>query len=130
MRKTLFDLLCDDPVWSSHPITKEAQAELVGANKRYLRMRLNEARQCLIKEYRDLPVMRYDFEEKRLYLGARYFLQWKTREYPDLPESYENQQTNRGNVELMEVIPAAEVAHRRLIELLDEFFDAAESEQA
>ena len=43
---------------------------------------------------------RFSFEEKRLYGADGFYLQWKTRENPEMPASYENQQTTGGTVEL------------------------------
>lgn len=40
---------------------------------------------------------RYDFADKRL-IGCKFYLQWLVREFPDRPESYDNQQTSVGCV--------------------------------
>jgi hypothetical protein len=43
----------------------------------------------------------YDFKLKQLRGSDGYVLQWQTRRYPDLPETYDNQQTSKGIVLLL-----------------------------
>lgn len=43
---------------------------------------------------------RFDFNAKRLYGACGFYLQWKLREHPEMPEGYENQQTSVGTVYL------------------------------
>ena len=38
----------------------------------------------------------FDFIAKRLYGGNGFYLQWQTRDDPQAPESYDNQQTTVG----------------------------------
>jgi hypothetical protein len=83
-------------------MTTEEQALAVANNRQALLKRLLEARSMLVKEYRkEFTPYTLDFERKRLVSASgQYFLQWELRSRPDLPISYENQQTNRGNVYL------------------------------
>jgi hypothetical protein len=46
---------------------------------------------------------RFDFDAKRLYGASGFYLQWQLRPFPDRPESYENQQTSVGTVELAHI---------------------------
>lgn len=46
---------------------------------------------------------RYSFAEKRLYGINGFYLQWRLRDRPDEPETYENQQTSVGSVYLENV---------------------------
>jgi hypothetical protein len=65
-----------------------------------LQKRLNEARSVLTREAKGLFTPgTFDFASKSLISNdGKYKLQWELRRHPELPESYENQQTNRGDV--------------------------------
>lgn len=128
--KTFFERMIADPIWRASK-GNEARAQVVGDNKGLLKSCLMEARGCLIQQYRSMPVTRYDFNEKRLYLGSSFYLQWQLRDDPNKPESYENQQTNSGAVILCEILTAEEAQKRaklaRVYAQLDALFDLAES---
>ena len=76
------------------------KAEAIGNDKALLKKRLMEAKSVLTAEFRHVfGVTVFDFENKRLVSwDGKYALQWKVRDFPDKPESYNNQQTNTGNV--------------------------------
>lgn len=78
----------------------EKQALALAADYAQLRKRLNSARSCLKREYK--LVMKnalYRFREKRLVSRCGgYELKWQTRSEPNLPVSYDNQQTTVGCV--------------------------------
>lgn len=81
---------------------KEAKALAIANSRKALRSRLMEAKAVLIDEIRKgFGKGRFDFEQRQLVGDNGYILQWKLRNYPDRPESYENQQTNRGIVVLL-----------------------------
>lgn len=77
--------------------------ELAGDRKRLL-ARLRETVSVLRKDryakFFQGKDQRFDFEAKRLYGACGFYLQWQVRYYPNLPESYENQQTSVGTVVL------------------------------
>ncbi len=80
--------------------TLEQQAVELANDPTRLKARLLEARVCLKKEYaRYFKVCMFDLKNWRI-VGMGYILQWMTREYPWLPESYDNQQTSSGYVAL------------------------------
>jgi hypothetical protein len=83
-------------------MTNTELAAAVGANRVSLRKRFMEAKSVLLS--RELSRLftgaKLDFENKR-FVGKGYALQWLPRWKPDQPESYENQQTNRGIVFLV-----------------------------
>lgn len=85
--------------------TNEEKAEAVGESKSLLLKQLNSAKNCLTKEYRDLMKgATLDFENKRLVsVCGFYALEWRLRDKPDEPISYENQQTNVGTVRFIEL---------------------------
>ncbi len=80
----------------------ELQAKEVGNNSRRLKKLLIETKALLASHF--LPFFKeytFDAARKRLYSGdGEYFLEWTLRRRPDLPESYENQQTSLGCVQL------------------------------
>lgn len=89
-------------------MSNEDLARQFGTNRKQLKTRLNEAKQCLVRELREgFGKGTFDFENKRLIGDNGVILQWQLREYPDRPESYHNQQTTRGNVVVLRVREAA-----------------------
>jgi hypothetical protein len=71
-----------------------------------------QARAVLRSEYRKYfttPVL--DYKKKQLVGTDGYVLQWLTRERPDQPESYENQQTSVGTVMVFQVENESEESH-------------------
>lgn len=80
--------------------TSEEMAIALSQDRKALRAYMMEMKSCLKAEYRaQFKRPRFDFKQKRL-IGDGFYLQWTTRPEPDEPESYENQQTNRGSVQL------------------------------
>lgn len=67
-----------------------------------LKLRLKHAKMTLHDKYQKLFSIQdkcIDFKNKRLISKCgKYSLQWQLRDNPDLPESYENQQTTIGIV--------------------------------
>ena len=47
-------------------------------------------------EFKPQSKQSFDFIAKRLYGGNGFYLQWQTRDDPQAPESYDNQQTTVG----------------------------------
>lgn len=85
---------------------QEISARTIGANKSALRRELNGAVSLLLDKYRvHFRARRFDFDAKRLYGADGYYLQWATRAFPDMPESYNNQQCSRGVVFLLKIQP-------------------------
>ena len=78
----------------------EQKAIAVGENVKLLRQRLMEARSVLSTQYfHRFNNFTFDKAGKRLVSGnCALALQWKVRAFPDQPVSYQNQQTNGGNV--------------------------------
>lgn len=73
------------------------KAATVGDCPKELRKRIAECVSVLRDDLRRLfRGAKFDFEKKRLTATSGHFVQWKLRPNPDAPESYENQQTNRG----------------------------------
>jgi len=90
----------------------EDLSNAVGRNRIQLKSRLMHARAVLRREYRKYftsPV--FDFEKKRLVGTDGYALQWRVRERPDQPESYENQQTCIGTVVLVQLEEESEESY-------------------
>ena len=85
--------------------TLEQKAIDVGNDKKQLTRRLLETRYCLKKEYRKLfTKKKVDFKHKSMLSdNGKFVLIWRIREYPDEPESYNNQQTSNGTVALFKV---------------------------
>lgn len=77
----------------------EQMAEVVGNNRKQLRNRLTEAKSVLVDSIRKgFGKGTFDFEKKQLIGDNGYILQWRVRLHPELPISYQNQQTSRGSV--------------------------------
>lgn len=77
------------------------QAVTIGASRKLLRKRFMEAKSVMSRGLARLFTgAKLDFENKR-FVGKGYALQWALRNHPDQPESYHNQQTNRGDVSLV-----------------------------
>ena len=83
----------------------EQKAIAIGDDKKQLTRRLLDARYCLKDEYRKLfKKKKVDFKHKSMLSDCgKYVLIWRIREYPDEPESYNNQQTSNGTVALFKV---------------------------
>jgi hypothetical protein len=86
----------------------EQQALALASRPAALRKRLQEARSVLTREVsKQFGLGHFDFSRRRLVGENGLVLQWQKRLYPDQPESYENQQTTRGSVVLLEnILPA------------------------
>ena len=84
-------------------VTAEDRARQLGDNPKQLLQRLKDAKKLLTNFYLAQfgPGGKFDFENKRLIGNNGLYLQWQLRTWPNKPESYENQQTNRGNVALI-----------------------------
>ena len=77
----------------------EEMARTLSQNRKQLKQRLMEARNVLVDAIRrDFGKGTFDFDKQCLVGDNGYVLQWQVRERPDLPESYQNQQTSRGTV--------------------------------
>jgi len=85
-----------------HPtteITAEQKAIALSQNKAELHRRLLDAKTVLTNQYKSgFGAGAFDFENKRLIGDNGLVLQWQTRSHPELPESYDNQQTTVGTV--------------------------------
>ena len=80
---------------------EQLAAAAVGASRLRLRKRFMEAKSVMSRGLSRLFAgAKLDFENKR-FVGKGYALQWSLRRWPDQPESYHNQQTNRGDVSLV-----------------------------
>lgn len=91
-------------------MTNEQMALAVASNRKLLRNRLNEARAVLVDSIRKtFGKGTFDFEKRQLIGENGYILQWKVRMRPELPESYQNQQTSRGCVVVIYKKPASEI---------------------
>ena len=65
--------------------------------------RLSDARSVLLRSYR-AAFGKGRRDGNRMYSDdGRLALEWRVRMYPNLPESYENQQTSRGTVVCIEI---------------------------
>lgn len=79
-------------------INEQAAISLSQSKPRLLK-RLKEAKSVLMLSYqRYFSQWRFDFENKCLIGTDGYRLQWLLRSNPNMPESYNNQQTNKGIV--------------------------------
>ena len=85
--------------------SNEMEALKVCNNKILLKKRLMSARSVLVRElYGLFNKHTFDFEQKRLVSSCgKYALQWRLRDKPNEPESYENQQTSIGGVFFIEL---------------------------
>ena len=83
----------------------EDKARAVGESKSKLLKRLNSARSVLSPPLRKkFGKGTFDFAKKRLISDdGKAALQWKVRDKPDEPESYNNQQTGVGSVSVVKV---------------------------
>ena len=83
----------------------EYNAFCMSLDKAQLRKRLLRARWALASDLRArFGRKRVDHAHKRMLSDdAKLMLQWQTRECPELPESYTNQQTSMGTVKLRRV---------------------------
>jgi hypothetical protein len=84
----------------------EFKAHTIGMHKALLRKRLMEAKKVLAVQ--GLPFTfkqnKFQYPHKRILSDCTHWaLQWKVRPFPDRPESYENQQTSTGIVEIVRV---------------------------
>ena len=87
-------------LYSGGIMTREQKAIAIGNDTDKLKKRLLEARSVMDRAFQ-LFFKKYVYCFKRKCLISncgRWALQWRIREHPDQPESYENQQTNRGTV--------------------------------
>ena len=86
-------------------MTNEQKSIAIRDYKKALTRQLLEARSCLKNEYRKLfTKKKVDFKYKSMLSdNGKFVLIWQVRSYPDEPESYNNQQTSQGCVELFEV---------------------------
>lgn len=83
-----------------HLSHNERAALALASDPAALRRRLQEARSVMTDRKR-FGKGRFDFAGRRLIGDNSLALQWLTRLEPDQPESYRNQQTNRGCVILV-----------------------------
>jgi hypothetical protein len=83
----------------------EKKAIQLSKDRERLRQRLLSAKSCLTGAVQlHYGPWSFNFQAKRLVSKNRKFaLQWQVRKYPDMPVSYENQQTNIGTVTFKEV---------------------------
>lgn len=85
--------------------TSEQKAIELSQDKARLKKRLMESKACLKPEYKKhFSGAQFDFKGKRLVGEDGYVLQWTVRDYPELPISYENQQTSAGSVGLEHIV--------------------------
>jgi hypothetical protein len=96
-------LHCGNPLATDYSSSAERDALALAADKKELLNRLQEARSVLTAAVsKQFGKGRFDFPGRRLVGENGIVLQWRTRCYPDKPESYENQQTTRGCVVCLE----------------------------
>ena len=82
-------------------MTNEEKARELGNDRKRLLMRLKEAKSVLSREiFKAFGKGTFDFQNRRLVGDNGYELQWSLRANPDMPESYDNQQTSVGSVSL------------------------------
>jgi hypothetical protein len=80
------------------------------SSRKWLLTRLMSAKSCLLPQYKShFKSPKFDFDTKRLNGDDGYYLQWQTREQPDEPPSYENQQTTMGDVSLLKRLTEVEI---------------------
>jgi hypothetical protein len=81
----------------------EAKARDAVSTKTKLKKRLKDAKRVLYDKYSSrFKKETIDFENKRMVSDdGELALQWELRDKPNEPVSYENQQTNRGDVALV-----------------------------
>lgn len=81
----------------------EQSAIALSQSREALKKRLMDARAILADRFlKFFPLEKcvFDFEDKCLWGINGYYLQWQIRNNPGESESYENQQSSRGSVEL------------------------------
>ena len=83
----------------------EMQASVVGSTRKLLKQRLREAYAVLTAGYKKkFTQFRFEFENNRVLSDdGTIALQWRLRAHPDQPPSYNNQQTSRGLVFVVNV---------------------------
>ena len=83
----------------------EKQALALASDYVSLRKRLASARVCLRAEYRKtMRNTKYQFRKRRMLSQCgKYELVWQTRNQPNMPACYENQQTTQGHVVFNEI---------------------------
>lgn len=87
----------------------EAKALLVAVNRKALEKRLRAARSILeLQTRRDFGRGRFDFKGRRLIGDNGMILQWQTRDKPNEPVAYQNQQTTEGTVSYSLAVLAGE----------------------
>ena len=81
----------------------EIEAIALGDDPKRLLARLRSTRSCLWKVWRrEFTPCKFDRVNKRLVSSSgKFALQWQVRERPDLPPSYNNQQTSQGFVHMI-----------------------------
>lgn len=80
-------------------MNNEQKAITIGENPRLVREQLFQAKSVLSNHlHKGFGMGVFDSENKTLTGINRVVLQWRVRQYPDQPESYDNQQTNIGVV--------------------------------
>lgn len=85
-------------------MTNEELALDLASSPKRLRARLNEARALLpTKQRRTFGKGTFDPVARTLTGDNGVILQWKLRQHADSPESYQNQQTSRGLVTVLQV---------------------------
>lgn len=92
-------LHCGTPLANDYSSANERKALLLAADKQRLRKRLQDARSVLRTETAlRFGKGKFDFAGRRLIGNNGLILQWQTRQFPDQPEDYNNQQTTVGAV--------------------------------
>lgn len=92
-------LHCGTPLVNDYSSANEREALLLAADKKRLRKRLQDARSVLTTETaRRFGKGKFDFAGRRLIGNNGLILQWQTRQFPNRPEDYNNQQTTVGTV--------------------------------
>lgn len=97
----------DSPLWHML-VTPLERAQTIQTDPSMLLWRLLWAKDMLRAEYRKRFTRRdqvFQIDSYRLLGDDDYALQWTLRERPDMPPSYDNQQTNLGKVALWKLLP-------------------------
>jgi hypothetical protein len=86
-------------------LSNEDKAKLVGDNPKQLEHELRDHVSVLNgKEERKQSNWKLDLFHKRLvYKDGVHSIQWKVRMHPELPESYNNQQTSVGSTVMLNI---------------------------
>ena len=86
-------------ILDKEPDEKETKAIELSNDKKRLFKRFKDAISVMHHVYRaKFKNGHMDFDKKQYIGNDGFYLQWKIREYPDKPISYDNQQTNNGIV--------------------------------